>query len=139
MPAIPKPARGSYVLEREKKRAEIETAEEAAKKEAKLRDGFRCRWPVQHKCRGILEGVHIFEDKKMGGDHGRLSHTSELMALCGWLHRLGPVSIHGKTAKVEPETERGADGPCAFYSRATVHDDWTCVGVEVAIGVLRKD
>jgi hypothetical protein len=134
---FPKPARGSHVLDREKKRAEIEKDEEAAKKSAKLRDGLRCRWPEAHKCRGLLEGAHIFRDKGMGGDHGTVSDTGNLMALCSWIHRRGPQSIHGKQLRVEPETSRGADGPCSFY-RLDANDEWTCVGVEITIGVLRK-
>jgi len=139
MPAIPKPARGAFQLEREKTRADIEKAEEAAKKLAKKRDGFVCRWPEAHKCRGLLEGAHIFEDKGMGGDHGTVSDTWNLMALCAWLHRRGPATIHGKLLKVEPETPDGADGPCSFWRRATIQDEWTCVGVETAIGVLIKN
>jgi len=138
MPAIPKPLRGSHVLARETARAEIEKAEDLAKRLAKVRDHYVCRWPELHKCRGLLEGAHIFEDKKMGGDHGRLSDTSQIMSVCMWIHRTGPVSIHSKQLKVEPETSFGADGPCAFYRRETLLDPWVCVGVESSIGVVRK-
>jgi len=135
---LPKPPRGAYVLEREDKRSKIEKAEDEAKRRAKARDLFSCRWPEAHKCRGLLEGAHIFRDKGMGGDHGTVSDTWNLMALCAWMHRKGPVSIHGKQIKVEAETEDGADGPCAFY-RKDERDEWVCVGVEIAVGVLRKN
>lgn len=138
MIGIPKPLRGQHVLDRDEERAQVERAESAAKIAAKKRDRYTCRWPEAHVCRGMLEGAHIFEDKKMGGDHGRLSHSRELMAVCSWIHRRGPHSIHGKQLKVEPETDQGADGPCAFYRRETLLDEWSCVGVETAIHVLRK-
>jgi hypothetical protein len=136
---LPKPARGSHVLAREAKRKELEDLEDAAKKRAKARDLFTCRWPEKHTCRGHLEGVHVFEDKKMGGDHGRLSDTTQIMAFCYWLHRGGPMTMHSKHLKVEPETDRGADGPCAFYKRETLDEPWTCVGVETAIHRIRKN
>ncbi len=139
MTAIPKPLRGSLVFEREDRKRAIREAEQLAKRMAKVRDGWQCRWPGAHLCKGVVEVAHIFEDKKMGGDHGRLSVTAQLMTLCSFAHRRGPQSVHGKTFKVEPETPRGADGACAFYRRETLLHEWVCVGVEVAIGVLRKD
>lgn len=134
MIAFPKPERGSHVLAREAKRAEYEKDLDAAKKTAKLRDGMRCRWPETHKCRGLLEGAHL-EDASLGGAPA----PENIISLCAWIHRRGPRTIHGKHLKVEPETERGTDGPCAFYRREQLTDPWTCVGVEIAIGVLRKD
>lgn len=126
--AQPKPQRGGYVLEREKKRAKYEDELDAAKKSAKLRDGMRCRWPEAHKCRGLLEGAH-FVDASLGG----LPVRSNIVTLCSWIHRRGPASIHGKQLHIEAETPEHTDGPLAFYR------DGVCVGVEIAIGVLRKD
>ena len=135
MLAQPKPLRGQHVLDREQKRAEYEATLDTAKKAAKKRDGFVCRWPELHKCRGLLEGVHI-EDASLGGAPA----TANIFTCCAWYHRRGPISIHGKTAKVEPEDETlGADGNLAFYTRPSIMDEWTCVGVESAIGVLRKN
>lgn len=134
---FPKPQRGTHVLDRETARYAIVKAERLAKALAKRRDHWGCRWPEVHRCRGPIEVAHIFEDKKMGGDHGRLSHSAALMTLCAWIHRLGPASIHGKQLRVEPETEFGADAACAFY-RLDEHGIWVGVGVEVRIGVLRK-
>lgn len=135
---VPKPARGTHVLDRELQRYQLLQLERIAKSVAKKRDAWGCRWPELHKCRGPIEVAHVFEDKKMGGDHGRLSHSSALMTLCAARHRLATPSIHGKLLKVEPETELGADGPCSFWHRPTLLDDWICVGVEIRIGVLRK-
>jgi hypothetical protein len=132
----PKPARGTHVIDRETKRYQIELAERDAKGLARKRDSY-CRWPEKHTCRGVIEVAHIFHDKGMGGDHGLVSKTWNLMTLCAWMHRLGPASIHGKQVRVEPETPYGADKACSFW-RLDEHGEWVCVGVEVRIGVLRK-
>jgi hypothetical protein len=132
-----KPSRGSYALDREEARGILEEKEQIAKHGAKLRDGG-CRWPERHQCRGDLEGAHIFEDKKMGGDHGRLSERRHIMTLCAWMHRKGPESIHGKQIKVEPMNEaEGADGPCRFLRDGK--DGWYVVAEEIAIGRIARD
>lgn len=132
IPDLTKPARGSHVLAREKKRAEYEKELDAAKKSAKLRDSFACRWPELHKCRGLIEGAHLV-DASLGGEPVR----QNIVCLCAWIHRKGPQSIHGKQLRIETETDRGADGPLSFY-REDGNGEWTCVGVETAIHVLRK-
>lgn len=132
MPAIPKPQRGSLVLEREKQRAELRARERFEKGVAKRRDGG-CRWPIKHMCRGGLEAAHL-RDASLGGE----MISENLIVCCAWIHRRGPESIHGKQLKVEPETGAGADGPCSFY-RMDESGTWTCVGVESAIGVLMKN
>lgn len=133
-----KPPRGTYKLERERRRQEIAAAEEANKTAAKVRDGWKCRWPETHKCRGILEGVHVFVDKGMGGDHGTVSGTWNLMALCSWIHRTGPRSIHSKDLWSEPMTDDGADGICSFWKRDEDGRPFM-VAEEIAIGVIAKD
>lgn len=130
----PKPERGGHVLKREEKRHAYEDELDAAKKSAKQRDLFLCRWPEKHKCRGLLEGAHIV-DASLGGEPVR----GNLISFCAWIHRRGPRTIHSKHLKVEPETDRGSDGPCAFYRRETLDEPWSCVGVETAIHRLRKN
>lgn len=134
-----KPAKGSHVLEREAKRNRLVALEDAAKKAAKIRDGYKCRWPSEHVCRGDLEGAHIFEDKKMGGDHGRLSKSSWLLTVCAWIHRRGPESIHGKDLRVTADTPKGADGPCSFWKKEKGAHRFTLVAREVRIGQLERD
>lgn len=134
LPDLRKPARGSYVLDREQRRHAIVKAERLAKAAARKRDHWGCRFPA-HKCRGELEVAHIFRDLSLGGS----SETSNLMTLCSSVHRRGTPSIHGKQLRVEPEDDSlGADGPCSFW-RLDEHGIWICVGVESAIGVLRND
>lgn len=133
-----KPPRGTYKLEKERLRKEAEDKEIARKNEAKHRDGWACRWPEKHKCRGILEGVHIFEDKKMGGDRGLVSETWNLMALCSWIHRSGPVSIHSKDLWVEPLTDKYADGDCEFWRRGADGVPYSVGKENGGIGVLER-
>jgi hypothetical protein len=64
---IPKPQRGSWKLEREQRKSGNDAEELAAKKAAKAQDG-RCRWPERHKCRGGLEGAHVIDKSRGGGE-----------------------------------------------------------------------
>ncbi len=108
-----KPRRGSAVLEREQRAAGDLDAEKAAKAKAKARDGFRCQWPERHKCRGGLEAAHIVDDSRGGA-----MDASNLIALCAWIHRRGPESIHSKDLRVElVSPKHGANGRVKFYRR----------------------
>jgi hypothetical protein len=134
---FPKPPRGSATLEREAKRKDIEGNEDEVIRAAKVRDGFKCRWPEAHKCRGFLEGAHIL-DKGMGGDHGLRTTRDNIISLCAWIHRRGPQSIHGKQLKVVPETPNGADGPVSFWKQDEA-GEYYMVARERLIGALERD
>lgn len=108
-----KPKRGSGVLEREKREAEDTALEIAAKKAAKERAGWKCRWPERHKCRGGLEAAHI-RDASLGGE----MHPRNLFVCCAWIHRRGPDSIHSKDLRVLPVSKTaGANGPVRCYRK----------------------
>jgi hypothetical protein len=112
-PPMWKPRRGSAVLEREKREATETDAEIAAKKAAKERDGWRCRWPERHKCRGGLEAAHI-RDASLGGE----AAARNLISICAWIHRRGPESIHSKDLRVQPVSKTaGANGPVKCYRK----------------------
>jgi hypothetical protein len=111
---LQKPVRGSKVLAKEKAVAEETAEERLAKKDAKARDMNRCRWPEPHKCRGGIEGAHV-KDKSTGG---RASNVPQnILTVCAWIHRRGPVSIHGGDYEIEPLTKLGTNGPIAVYRR----------------------
>ena len=129
---VPKPERGSGVLEREAARNKIKSEEIAVSKAVKERDGYKCRWPEVHKCRGGLEAAHI-RDKSLCGE----TITENEITLCAWIHRRGPQSIHGKQLKVECETPDGADGACSFWKQGA--DGYYLVARERAIGILEHD
>lgn len=127
--ASPKPPKGSLLLARRERRKTRVRDEEAIKQAVRVRDGYRCRVPgcTEQKHGVRLEIAHL-DDKGMGGDP-RLVRTAQhrLIALC-FLHHQGPISLHSKDLRIEPETDRGTDGPCVFY----VTDEqtkWRCIGV----------
>jgi len=130
--AVPKPIRGQRLLDKDARAKEAKAIEAREKKAAKRRDGGRCRWPEKHFCKGGMESAHI-RDASLGGD----MHRSNLVTLCAWLHRRGPVSIHGKQLYIEPQTAVGADGALAFYQQG-VDGNMYLVAREVAVGVLEK-
>lgn len=108
--AIPKPQRGSAILAREAADKAREQKEREVAAEVKRRDGWTCRWPEPHKCRGGLEAAHI-DDKSLLGETSRQNEVT----LCAWIHRRGPESIHGKQLKVEKDSPEGADGWLSFW------------------------
>lgn len=110
--APPKPQRGSAKLASEQEDAKRLQDERIVASLVKARDGFRCRWPEAHKCRGPLEAAHIV-DKSLGGE----TSTENEVTFCAWVHRQGPESIHGKQLKVEKETAKGARGPLSFWRK----------------------
>ena len=146
--AIPKrPKENSMRDERREKRAERIDYERGNKRLAKARDGHRCRWPQKHTCEGPIESSHVFEHKKMGGDPAMdRSETRGLMTFCRGIHRTFEASIDGKDLRVEPLTDKGADGPCRFLARVPYHDiatgntgdEWIEIARERAVGVLER-
>lgn len=99
------------MLEREKDAADALKVEREEKGKAKKRDG-RCRWPEVHKCRFGLEAAHIQDASLLGP-----MAAENLVSFCGWIHRRGPESIHGKQLKVEKDSPRGANGPLSFWRK----------------------
>lgn len=133
-----KPTRGAAMLQREKDDADRKAVEVEVAKAVKERDK-KCRWPERHKCRGALEAAHII-DKSKGGD----TATRNELALCAWIHRRGPESVHGKQLRVDCETPQGADGALSFWRQTGEYDAlgqpvYHCVAREVQRGVLERD
>lgn len=124
----PKPSAGAFKRERHARVTAEQTAEKNAKRDAKARDGHKCRWP--HKCHPAdrLESAHLV-DKSLGGENT----PENLITVCLAVHQ-GPNSIHAKTRLIEPLTERGANGPCAFYE-ANESGEMIHVASEKAVGV----
>lgn len=112
----PKPKRGTALLEREARTATRKAAEDKIIAEAKALDGYRCRWPEAHKCRGGLEGSHVFRHRGIGGNPaGDRTTVESILSVCAWIHRRGPETIDGGDLKVEAETAQGTRGPCSFW------------------------
>ena len=120
------------MLEREAIAAAALTLERKVKAEVRRLDG-RCRWPEVHKCRCGLEAAHLV-DASLGG----LMAIENLILVCGWIHRRGPESIHGKQLQIEANTARGARGPCSFY-RQDDHGGYYLIAREVRPGQIERD
>lgn len=142
--SLKKPMRGAYVLERRAKRKAVEADEEQKKREAKARDGHKCRWPrADHDtpnqvCIGPLESAHQVA-KGMGGDRdGSRTSRQELLTVCRWIHQLGRFSLEQHGRKWEGETAAGADGPIAFW-RQDDDGNWYLVARETAPFSIEKD
>lgn len=114
--ATAKPVRGAATLAKEADDAKAETHAKQVKALVKKRDGH-CRWPEVHTCRKGLECAHIV-DASRGGP----METENLILVCGWIHRRGPESIHGKQLKVEKDTPSGADGAVSFWRQSGEFD-----------------
>lgn len=120
------------MLDKEDDDARYLLLERKVKAAVRKRDG-RCRWPEKHKCRCGLEAAHI-RDASLGGE---LS-TENLVLLCGFLHRRGPESIHQKQLRIDPETERGADGALSFWRKGE-DGVFYLVARETSPGVVERD
>lgn len=138
--AIARPERGAAIVEREAAdKQRIATEREIATK-VKQREGYRCRWPEAHTCRGgPLEAAHLV-NKSQGGT----TSLENEIAVCPWIHRRGPESLHGQQLKVEKETERGANGPLSFWRQTGEFDAlgqpiYFCVARERAPGIVERD
>lgn len=122
--SLKKPSRVERMLQERKDKAEIKTARDDAKKDAKARDSHRCRWPKEdhdtpgHVCLGQLESSHQVAIG-MGGEKAPLSRTSTsgLFTACALIHQHSPDSLERHGRSWEGLTETGADGPVRFLRR----------------------
>jgi hypothetical protein len=139
----PKPAKGSSLIASRLKRTSIRMDERRVKAAVRARDK-RCRWPQCQNCRDYkprLEAAHL-DPKGQGGDHGLRTSVDRLILLDHLTHQ-GADGLERHERKIEPLTDRGASGPCAFWVKhysVTRPGEWRwhCVGVELCIGVLES-
>lgn len=115
MPASPKPARGSYALERTGKARAVKAAERKEMQAALKRDGYRCRYPGC-KYPGLrVDAAHMVH-RGMGGNP-KLDRTTrdQLIGLCIVHHG---CFDSGEFA-IRPYTPSGTDGLCSFIHKET--------------------
>lgn len=118
MLTFPKPARGTAYLEGRTRRAARRNAEQSVMRAAKKRDGGKCRRPG---CKGTFEGLRLPIDachgvhRGAGGnpDGSRTAETRQIISLCRWHHSRWDAHL----MRIDPLTDAGFDGPCAFYDR----------------------
>jgi len=134
-PALPKPAKGTALIERKQRRKAIEAFEDREKQIVRVRDR-KCRWPRCPHCKAFrprLEVAHVIA-KGAGGS----SEAANMMLLDFLTHQGGPTSLEQHGRKIEPLTADGANGPCSFWISDGV-GGWVLVGEETSIGVYRRD
>lgn len=134
MPAVPKFPTGETKAEHlADVRTKRKTAKQQRQDELRQRDGRGCRWPgcdCRKQDRPVIEAAHVWTARGMGGDPRLLrSDLENQMRLCFAVHR-GPRSLHTGHRKVEALTMRRANGPCAFFERASLDAPWVMVAAE---------
>lgn len=128
-----KPARGTRVLDKEDDDARQLKHAGQVKAFVRHRDG-RCRWPEPHRCRFNLECVHVKDASLMGS-----MEPWNLILLCGWVHRRGPESIHGKQLRVERETAQDVKHTLFSFWKQDASGEYYLIAREVAPFQYEKD
>lgn len=65
-------------------------------------------------------------------------HRTNLVMLCGWIHRRGPETQQYGQLKIECETPNGADGPLSFWRKGE-DGAFYLVAREIAPFIYEKD
>lgn len=128
-----RPPKGEYRLKQKADKRKLKAEEDAVMAEAVKRDHGKCRWP---RCRfKVLKvsAAHL-EHRGMGGNPS-LDRTErhKLIAMCVRHHD----QFDGRTLPfidVQPTTDQGTDGLCAFYVQLA-SGEWQHVATEKAIGI----
>lgn len=135
--ALAKPAKGSALLERRGKRAEIRTHEQTEKAKVVKRDGAKvCRLVPNCPEKEKFETAHL-DAKGMGGDHGIRTTADRMIRAC-LFHHQGVWSLHSMKLRVECLTDRGTDGPIEVWGHDANGQEYM-VKRESAAGVLERD
>lgn len=115
--ALLKPKKGTALMERKERRRDRRASEEKNKAIARKRD-WKCRLPHCPYCQefgktqGALQVAHVIHAKGSGGDpEGIRSPHNLLMLLCPLAH----AAQEAHDWVVDPLTDKGTDGPCAFW------------------------
>lgn len=119
-PDLRKPSRTARKKQEQKDRRDERQAELTNKRSARVRDRFRCRFPLCgcHRLGLQLDArAEVSHDrhKGMGGNPaGDRSLTPGLITLCLHRHQDGIFSRHKGTMRSRPLTRAGNDGPVAW-------------------------
>ena len=128
---------------RAKQRTERKRLEDRHKAIVRKRDK-RCRFPLCgcQRYKLACEVGHLVHKGMGGNPAGDRSTPSGMVYLCQHRHRRSRISIHAGTLRIEPLTDRGADGPLKWAVDGTSLPErvgtsgWVEVGRETAVGVL---
>lgn len=130
--------------------------EQDEKAKVRLRDGYRCRFPLCG-CKKLalpLEVSHQTQHKGMGGNPaGDRSKAKDMALLCNHRHQYGRVSRHAGTLRGIPiSLEKGYNGPVIWQVHHEAlpdgqgwhaqvirgNDGWLTVAVEFAPGQIAE-
>lgn len=121
----PKPAKGTYLIERKERRKAVVKEEEANKAIVRSRDK-KCRFPYCPNCRrykGLINQVaHVVQPKGQGGDPSGIRSTPDRMM---YLDPITHAAQERHEIDVVPLTALGTNGICEFYLVEDVFDHET--------------
>ncbi len=131
---LQKPERGSGKRERFERRQEARKHERAEMDAAKRRDHGKCRWPGcdSHIVKLRIDACHERDSHRgMGGNpDGKRTERAKVITLCLTHH----AQYDRFDLDILPVTDKGFDGPCAFYVPHPM-EDWRHIATEKVIGV----
>jgi hypothetical protein len=136
--SLAKPAKGSLILERRQRKAEIESFEKGEKAKVVKRDGAHtCRLVPNCPEKEKHETAHV-APKGMGGDRGNRSDSSNMVRSCLFHHR-GRWSLHAGYLRVEFLTDAGADGPLQVWAKERLDSAEYLLKRELACNLTERD
>ena len=138
IPDLTKPARGSARKAHAKRQRAADAHEIEQKRQARERDGERCRCP---KCPTPVwmhrEVAHITHKGAGGDSKGVRTQRQRLITWCG-IHHLafdGRLKA-GQSVRVRMMTPKEADGPMEVFER--LGETWVSLGVSWPVNPPRK-
>jgi hypothetical protein len=130
-----KPSKTKRTIERRKTRRVQVSDEQKNKLEVRLRDHYKCRFPLCG-CRSLrlqLESSHVVHKGMGGNPAGDRSTVDQMVLLCSHRHRDGIVAIHKGTLRLRYLSSFKASGPVAWEVPASIlHHTKTDKWIEVA-------
>jgi hypothetical protein len=113
--SLPKPKRGTALLERRQRRAELVKHEQTEMQAALKDDNRECRRPTcQYRSKSLkmpVDACHV-KHRGMGGNpSGSRTDRATVISLCRMCHGEYDAGLFD----FEPLTGDGTRGPCAFY------------------------
>jgi hypothetical protein len=128
-----KPLRGSFLLERRERKAELKAHEQREMQAAKKRDGGVCRWPGCRyaKRKDIpVDACHMTHRGAGGNPDGSRTTRASIWTACRIHHGLYDAA----RIDVQPMTTAGTDGPLMFLEQSE-SGRMECVAVEKSHGI----
>lgn len=131
--SVPKPIKGEAWLKSKETRAERVAAEQKAMKLAKKLDGG-CRYPLcAHRAqKPRIEAAHVTHRGMGGNPTGDRTTSDQIITLCFIDH----AAYDRGEIDLEPLTDKGTRGPCAWYRLNKETGIREHVATEKAVGVM---